>query len=71
MKAYTADPEKVRKLMLRKKVTVKELSEGAGIAESTIRHWFSGMATPNFSSTIKLSRFLDVPAEEMIQAVNE
>lgn len=71
MKTYTADPEKVRQLMLRKKVTVKELAEGAGIAESTIRHWLSGMATPNFSSTIKLSRFLGVHAEEMIQTTND
>ena len=71
MKTYTADPEKVRQLILRKKVTVKELAEGAGIAESTIRHWFSGHATPNFNSVIKLSRFLDVPAEEMIQTTND
>lgn len=57
--------EKIKKLRLKKKMTIKELSEKSGLSQVIISHYEHGSVVPSLTNIQKLSVGLDCDFEDL------
>lgn len=76
MVGFIQDKSKVGRIILsklqKKRKTMKQLSQEAGISYSTITKLVDGTVTnPSFMAVVKISKYLNIPLEDLAASILE
>ncbi len=58
---------KIKKLLIQKGVSVRELSKAAGVSEQSIHYFVKGKHDIMSKTLHRIAKYLDVPMEELIE----
>ena len=62
---------KIKRILIQKGVSVRELSKTVGVSEQTIHYFVKGKHDIASKTLYRIAKFLDVPMEELIEEENE
>lgn len=55
----------IKKIASEKNLTIKQIGKGSGVGENAIYRW--DKQNPNLSSLKKVSNYLDIPIDELLE----
>lgn len=62
---------KIKRILIQKRVSVRELSKAIGVSEQSIHYFIKGKHDIASKTLYRIAKFLDVPMEELIEEENE
>ena len=62
---------KIKRILIQKGVSVRELSIAIGVSEQSIHYFIKGKHDIASKTLYRIAKFLDVPMEELIEEENE
>ncbi|MCU7192650.1 helix-turn-helix domain-containing protein [Turicibacter sanguinis] len=62
---------KIKRILIQKGVSVRELSKAIGVSEQSIHYFIKGKHDIASKTLYRIAKFLDVPMEELIEEENE
>lgn len=62
---------RIKELMEAKGITAYRMAVDLGFPQSTVSEWLSGAYVPKADKLLKIAKYLDVPVEELIVAMED
>ena len=62
---------KIKRILIQKGVSVRELSKAIAVSEQSIHYFIKGKHDIASKTLYRIAKFLDVPMEELIEEENE